>query len=287
VNTARWLSAAGGLLALCASSSRAEPALTLLTTPPQDLTAEAAATPTSDWSPPGDSTGRAAALEAALAEARDAEEAFDLTLALDRYLGICLAGPPDHATAPWVTACADAARVAFGMDDDGSVDQALGALLLVDPGHDLTGARFAPDLAARAARISARQPRGDLRIDGRALEISIDGRQVGAAPLVLADAPAGDHRIGCNGWQRTVYLPADGQVEITCPIPRQAQGVRQGLTALDGRGLVWIQAPAGTSGMESGLWVFSTDEGVTGVRVHQPDARTGTWERAAAGARRR
>lgn len=270
-----------------AGVSAADPAISLRGSPPPGMWADAAIGSAGEWATAADPDRSAAALVASLANARDAEEEFDLDSALSFYLETCLAGPPDCEAALWASACADAARVAFGMGDAGAVQQALGILLTVDPGHDLTGARFPPEIARRAAQITSELPRGDIRILGNAIGVSLDGRRVGAAPITIAGLPAGEHRLECNGWQQRIPLRAGETVEVTCPVPSQVSEIRLGMAQMAGQGLVWMQVPTGDWGMDSGIWVFSTEQGVTGVRVHEPGAESRVWEEAAAGARLR
>ena len=242
--------------------------------------------PATGWATAADEDERVEALVASLTAARDAEEEFDLDSALALYLETCTAGPPSQEAVLWSGTCANAARVAYGIGDELAVHQSLLELLTVDPGHDLTGARFPPEIARRAAQITSELPRGDAHIAGNALAVSIDGRAVGVAPITVAGLPAGEHRIECNGWQRTVQIPAGEALELTCPLPSRVSDIRPGMALMAGQGLVWMEVPAGDWGMDSGVWVFSTDDGVTGVRVHDASAGSGTWEAAAAGARR-
>jgi len=262
-------------------SAAADPVVTLHRAPPHGIWPQRDTTTSSPWTTVGDPSERAAALCEATEAARDAEEEFDLGTAFARYREACLAGPPGGEVTAWADACADAARVSFGLGDEAELQVVLTTLLAIDPDHDLANARFAPEIALRGAEVLSGTSWGGLRIDGHSAEVSLDGRTVGAAPLILDALPAGGHRVACNGWQRTVDVPAGGATRVTCPVPAAVTGIRRGMVAMDGQGLVWMQVPAGDWGMEPGIWVFSTGEGTTGVLVHEPGPGAGSWEEAA------
>ncbi len=213
-----------------------------------------------------------------IAEAAALEQAFDLEGAATRFLAVCEDLPHDWSR--WVSACEGAARTAFGLGDTDRVDRALRSLLIHRPGHPMAAGRFPPDVRSRADELRDAMPLATLEVADTVAAVILDGAPLGVAPLLLANLPAGAHRVSCNGWDHTFDAASGDVIALVCPPPAVLDDPLPYMLASPGSEVTLADVTSGAHGMESGTWVFYGADGGCAVLVHEPTTGPGPWLQA-------
>ena len=222
-----------------------------------------------------------------LDEADFHEEAFNLGAALRRYRQACELTPPSGAGPAWwndwVEGCEGMVDSAFALEDWTALDQALRALFVVRPGHPFGPARFPPLVIQRAAELEQTLSWGQLAIEGSPVPVSVDGRPVGVPPLHLARVPAGNHRIDCGGFGRTVAIEAGAKTTARCPTEAATGALFERLDPGEPTRI----GDGGAEGIQPGVWVFRGGETAVGLRVEPVDDDLERWYTAVRAVRTR
>jgi hypothetical protein len=222
----------------------------------------------------GPSNATAEDLRRSREQGADHEASFDLPSALRALHGACCsirpAGDDVPAWLEWEAACDDAIRIAWGIEDEAALEQALSALLRARPGRELHAGRFAEGARIEAASLAARQQTGSLGVAGLGQSVWLDGRPLGLAPLLVPGIPAGAHRLTCGDHTLDIEVSADTGAAISCPPPPAVTGATA-LGAHLGAGQAAVVLAAGDADrMDPGTWVFWSNEHVTGLLVGAP-----------------
>ncbi len=234
---------------------------------------------------------RGSALGPLLAGAEARERDLDLAGALEAYAAACAtqpgSGAPDWDR--WERACEGAARMAYGLEDQPALDEALRRLLCWRPDHPLPAESFPPPVAARAHALAAELPRATLRIEGAAGAVQVDGAVRGQAPLRWAALPAGPHEVQCSGALLRFEAAPGETVRLRCPLPAAPGSARALLSSAADGEIHWVLVGDGApEGMPAGTWVFHGAEAPVGLWIGPvpPASAIAAWEqraRAAAG----